>query len=52
MPFHHVAVAAQDMPAIDAFYSEATGFDLVKVEIASRLAHYFAPAALRGFSIT
>jgi len=34
MPFHHVAVAAQDMPAIDAFYSEATGFDLVKVEIA------------------
>jgi len=34
MPFHHIAVAAQNMPAIDAFYSEATGFDLVKVEIA------------------
>ena len=34
MPFHHIAVAAKDMPAVDAFYSEATGFDLVKVEIA------------------
>jgi catechol 2,3-dioxygenase-like lactoylglutathione lyase family enzyme len=34
MAFHHVAVAARDMPAIDAFYREATGFDLVKVEIA------------------
>ena len=34
MAFHHVAVAAQDMPAIDAFYGEATGFELVKVEIA------------------
>jgi catechol 2,3-dioxygenase-like lactoylglutathione lyase family enzyme len=34
MAFHHVAVATQDMPAVDAFYAEATGFDLVKVEIA------------------
>ena len=34
MPFHHVAVAARDMPAIDAFYSEAMGFELQKVEIA------------------
>ena len=34
MAFHHVAVAAKDMPAIDAFYEEATGFKLVKVEIA------------------
>jgi catechol 2,3-dioxygenase-like lactoylglutathione lyase family enzyme len=34
MPFHHIAVATKDMPAIDAFYGEATGFELVKVEIA------------------
>jgi catechol 2,3-dioxygenase-like lactoylglutathione lyase family enzyme len=34
MAFHHVAVAAGDMPSIDAFYREASGFDLVKVEIA------------------
>ncbi len=33
MPFHHLAVAARDMRAIDVFYTEATGFDLVKVEL-------------------
>ena len=34
MAFHHVAVATRDMPAIDAFYRQATGVELVKVEIA------------------
>lgn len=34
MPYHHIAVAARDMPAVDAFYSEAMGFELQKVEIA------------------
>jgi catechol 2,3-dioxygenase-like lactoylglutathione lyase family enzyme len=34
MAFHHVAVATRDIRAIDTFYSEATGFDLVKVELA------------------
>ena len=33
MPFHHLAVAARDMRAVDVFYNEATGFDLVKVEL-------------------
>jgi catechol 2,3-dioxygenase-like lactoylglutathione lyase family enzyme len=32
--FHHLAVATRTMPEIDAFYSQAMGFDLVKVEIA------------------
>ncbi|MCG8590969.1 MAG: VOC family protein [Proteobacteria bacterium] len=34
MAYHHLAVAARDMAAIDCFYSEVMGFDLVKVEIA------------------
>lgn len=34
MPFHHIAVATRDMRAIDVFYTQATGFDLVKVELA------------------
>jgi catechol 2,3-dioxygenase-like lactoylglutathione lyase family enzyme len=33
MGFHHLAVATHDMKAIDAFYSKAMGFDLVKVEV-------------------
>ena len=32
---HHLAVATRDMPATHAFYSQAMGFDLVKVEVAS-----------------
>ena len=32
MPFHHLALATRDMPAIHKFYSKAMGFDLVKVE--------------------
>lgn len=35
MPYHHLAVATRDMPATHIFYSEAMGFDLVKVEVAS-----------------
>ena len=34
MAFHHLALATRDMQATHAFYSEAMGFDLVKVEIA------------------
>lgn len=33
MPFHHVAVAVNDMPAVDAFYCKAMGFELVKVNV-------------------
>ncbi|MGH0038416.1 MAG: VOC family protein [Myxococcota bacterium] len=32
MPYHHLALAVRDMPATDAFYSRAMGFDLVHVE--------------------
>jgi catechol 2,3-dioxygenase-like lactoylglutathione lyase family enzyme len=35
MPYHHLAMATRDMPATHIFYSEAMGFDLVKVEIAN-----------------
>lgn len=34
MAFHHIAVAARNMLQIDAFYTGATGFELVKVEVA------------------
>ena len=34
MPFHHLAVAVHDMQAIDRFYSQAMGFELVKVVVA------------------
>jgi catechol 2,3-dioxygenase-like lactoylglutathione lyase family enzyme len=34
MGFHHVAVAARDIEAIHAFYTEAMGFELVKVVVA------------------
>jgi catechol 2,3-dioxygenase-like lactoylglutathione lyase family enzyme len=33
MPFHHLAMAARDMAAIDRFYGDVMGFDLVKVEV-------------------
>lgn len=32
MPYHHLALATRDMPAIYKFYSKAMGFNLVKVE--------------------
>ena len=32
MPFHHLAIVTRDMPATHTFYSEAMGFELVKVE--------------------
>ncbi|MDJ0787958.1 MAG: VOC family protein [Myxococcota bacterium] len=46
MPFHHLAVATHDMKAIHRFYSEAMGFELVKVEMAGtptggRAKHFF-----------
>lgn len=34
MAYHHLAIATRDMQATHVFYSEAMGFDLVKVEIA------------------
>ena len=34
MPFHHVAITTRDLEATHRFYSEAMGFDLVKVEAA------------------
>lgn len=34
MAFHHVAVATRDTEANHRFYTEATGFELVKVEVA------------------
>ena len=33
MGYHHLAMAAQDMQAIHAFYEGCMGFELVKVEI-------------------
>lgn len=35
MAFHHLAVATRDMRATDVFYTQATGFELVKVEVGS-----------------
>ncbi|HZJ26517.1 MAG TPA: VOC family protein [Acidimicrobiia bacterium] len=32
MAFHHVAFATRDLAATHAFYTEAMGFELVKVE--------------------
>lgn len=34
MAYHHLALATHDIQATHAFYSQAMGFDLVKVEIA------------------
>ena len=34
MAYHHLAMATRDMRATHAFYSQAMGFDLVKVEMA------------------
>ena len=34
MAFHHVAITTRDMPATHRFYTEAMGFELVKVEAA------------------
>ena len=33
MAYHHLAVATRDITAIDAFYTKAMGFDLVKVSV-------------------
>ena len=37
MPFHHVAIATRDLAATHAFFTEAMGFPLVKVEAAPTL---------------
>ena len=42
MGFHHVAIATRDLEATHTFYSEAMGFELVKVEVAQ--------AGKRGFA--
>ncbi len=34
MGFHHVAIATRDLPATHRFYTEAMGFELVKVVVA------------------
>jgi len=34
MPFHHVAITTRDLDATHRFYTEAMGFELVKVEAA------------------
>lgn len=33
MAYHHLALATRDMRATDLFYTQAMGFDLVKVEV-------------------
>jgi catechol 2,3-dioxygenase-like lactoylglutathione lyase family enzyme len=33
MPFHHVAIATQDLDATHRFYSESMGFQLVNVDV-------------------
>lgn len=33
MPYHHLAVATRDMNSIHEFYTEAMGFELVKVQL-------------------
>ena len=33
MPFHHLALVTRDAPAVHVFYTEAMGFELVKVQI-------------------
>ena len=32
MSFHHIAIATRDMPATHKFYTDAMGFELVRVE--------------------
>lgn len=42
MSFHHVAIASRDIKATHAFYTQAMGFELVKVAV--------GPAGKRGFA--
>jgi catechol 2,3-dioxygenase-like lactoylglutathione lyase family enzyme len=42
MPYHHLAIATRDMRATHTFYTEAMGFDLVKVEKAKTPAEGWA----------
>lgn len=42
MPFHHLALATRDLKATHAFYTQAMGFELVKVAV--------GPAGEKGFA--
>jgi catechol 2,3-dioxygenase-like lactoylglutathione lyase family enzyme len=42
MGFHHVAIAARDLDATHRFYTEAMGFELVKVDVIPILEHGWA----------
>jgi catechol 2,3-dioxygenase-like lactoylglutathione lyase family enzyme len=42
MGFHHVAIATRDLDATHRFYTEAMGFDLVKVDAMPILEHGWA----------
>lgn len=42
MAFHHVAITTHDLDATHAFYTEAMGFELVKVEAAPTTEHGWA----------
>ena len=42
MSYHHIAIATRDMPATHKFYSEAMGFELVRVEKAQTGAEAWA----------
>ena len=46
MPFHHVAITTRDLEATHAFYTEAMGFELVHVDVASNPA---APPDAEGW---
>jgi len=42
MAFHHVAIATRDLHATHRFYSEAMGFELVKVDVIPYMEHGWA----------
>ena len=42
MSFHHVAIATRDLEATHRFYTEAMGFDLVKVDVIPYKQHGWA----------
>jgi catechol 2,3-dioxygenase-like lactoylglutathione lyase family enzyme len=42
MGFHHVAIATTDLEATHRFYSEACGFELVKVDVIPYMEHGWA----------
>ncbi|MDP9335635.1 MAG: VOC family protein [Actinomycetota bacterium] len=42
MAFHHVAIATRDLDATHRFYSEAMGFELVRVDVIPYMEHGWA----------